>query len=167
MQDSEVLNEDIKNQIDDVLEQLEKLCQESPQTKAYAAAKVLRVPYELKDFQRVISDFKSQLTKLGYFQIDEKPQMNPDQVEEILKNRAVLKEYELIKEEDKFRLVSPQTDQTAYYVHYYPRFIENSQFWGWGIQFRHPKNPRLDVSWDYNGAATHKKKEENLETTRN
>ncbi len=158
MQDSKTSNDlDTKAQADDLLTQLDKVCQETPHTKAYAAAKLLEIPHALKDFRHVIADFQSQLITQGYFHPDEKPQRMQEQVEDILKNREILKEYELVKEQKVFRLVYPQTDQTAYYVHYYPRFLENAQFWGWVIQFRHPKNPRLDVSWDYNGSETGKK----------
>jgi hypothetical protein len=140
---------------DVLLVQLEKICQETSSTKVYAAAKLLGIPHALKDFQRIIADFQSRLMAQGYFHLDEKPQIAPEQIEEIRQRHELLRPYELVKDEEEFRLVKPQTDQTAYYVHCYPRFTEKSQFWGWGIQFRHAKNPRLDVSLDCDESASY------------
>lgn len=94
---------------DVLLAQLEKIYQETSSTKAYAAAKLLGIPHALKDFQRIIADFQSRLISQGYFHLDEEPQIAPEQIEEIQQNHEILRAYELVEDEEEFRLVNPQT----------------------------------------------------------
>ncbi|MCZ6677353.1 MAG: hypothetical protein O7E52_08890 [Candidatus Poribacteria bacterium] len=157
MRDFDVFsNSESKCQTDVLLAQLEKICQENPYMREYAVAKLLKIPHALKDFQSIIADFESRLIKLGYFHLDEQPQMTREAIEEILQSHEQLQQYELVEADEAFCLVDPKTNQTTYVIHCYPRFTEQSQFWGWGIQFRHYNNPRLDISLDFSASRERK-----------
>ena len=133
-----------------MLAQLEKICQENPYTREYAVAKLLGVPSALKNFQRIVADFQSRLITQGYFRLEgsEKPTITREQIEKIQQNHHTLNQYELVEDGEEFLLVDPEANQMTYRIDYYPHFTEKSQFWGWSIQFKHYKSPRLDLSFE-------------------
>jgi len=141
----------VKRQIDTLLAQLERVCEETPRARAYAAARLLKIPRSLQKFHDAVADFQTQLVKQGYFHLDKKPEITREQIEKTYQQHEILRTYKLVEGNDAvgtYSLVDPETNQLLYEVHCYPRFIEKSQFWGWGIQFKHYKNPRLDVVMD-------------------
>lgn len=87
-------NLDARYQVDVLLAQLEKICQETSHTKAYAAAKLLGILHTMKDFQHIIADFHSQLIKQEHFDLAEKPQVIREQIEKTCQSHEILKQYQ-------------------------------------------------------------------------
>ena len=136
---------DVKHEIDSLLSQLNEICNEAPGARSYAATKLLKIPRRMRDFQHIIADLRSQLIKQEYFHLSEAPAITREQIKEVRQGHETLKQYELADNEKGYCLVDTETSQIIYQVQLYPRFIEKSKFWGWRVQFRHYKNPRLDI----------------------
>lgn len=145
-------NSEAKTQIDTLVTEFEKVCQEISYARAYAAAKLLRISLAAKDFSPAISDFQEQLVKQRYFSPEDsgKPIITKEQIEQIWENNDTLKKHELIEEKDEFYLAHAETDQKVFQIHCHPRYTDKAQFWGWQLHFQHFSNPRLDVRLDYN-----------------